>query len=62
MAVRLFEGKAHAVAYLQYRVAPHELINRIIGYMESKVGVQHLNRLHHAYMCFGAVLCSLIYV
>ncbi|KAM9334040.1 putative methyltransferase [Symphorus nematophorus] len=36
MAVRLFEGKTHAAAYLQYRVAPHELISTIMGYMEKK--------------------------
>ncbi|KAL7369569.1 hypothetical protein ABVT39_002192 [Epinephelus coioides] len=36
MAVCLFEGKDHAAAYLQYRVAPLELISRIMGYMEKK--------------------------
>ncbi|XP_049919281.1 putative methyltransferase DDB_G0268948 [Epinephelus moara] len=36
MAVRLFEGEDHAAAYLQYRVAPLELISRIMGYMEKK--------------------------
>lgn len=39
MAVRLFEGKDHAAAYLQYRIGPHELISRIMGYMEKKVSV-----------------------
>lgn len=37
MAVRLFEGKEHAASYLQYRVAPHELISTIVQYMEKKV-------------------------
>lgn len=36
MAVRLFEGKDHAAAYLQYRVAPRELISRIKGFMEKR--------------------------
>ncbi|XP_076580192.1 uncharacterized protein LOC143316239 [Chaetodon auriga] len=36
MAVRLFEGKDHAAAYLQYRVAPHELVSRIVKFMEKK--------------------------
>ncbi|XP_035533816.1 putative methyltransferase DDB_G0268948 [Morone saxatilis] len=36
MAVRLFEEKDHASAYLQYRVAPQELISRIMNYMEKK--------------------------
>ncbi|XP_071320949.1 putative methyltransferase DDB_G0268948 [Trachinotus anak] len=40
MAVRLFEGKQHAAAYLQYRVAPHELINRIMSFMEKKTEKQ----------------------
>lgn len=39
MALRLFEGKDHAAAYLQYRVSPHELICRIMDYMETKVSV-----------------------
>lgn len=39
MAVRLFEGKDHAAAYLQYRVAPLELISRIMSYMEKKVSL-----------------------
>ncbi|XP_074483365.1 putative methyltransferase DDB_G0268948 [Sebastes fasciatus] len=36
MAVRLFETKHHASAYLQYRVAPVELVNRIVSFMEKK--------------------------
>ncbi|XP_070711904.1 putative methyltransferase DDB_G0268948 [Pempheris klunzingeri] len=36
MAVRLYEAKDHAAAYLQYRVAPHELISRIMGFMGEK--------------------------
>uniref|UniRef100_A0A3Q3FFU9 Si:ch211-93g23.2 n=1 Tax=Labrus bergylta TaxID=56723 RepID=A0A3Q3FFU9_9LABR len=36
MAVKLFEGKDHAAAYLQYRVAPHELISRIMSFMETR--------------------------
>ncbi|KAA8579745.1 hypothetical protein FQN60_006838, partial [Etheostoma spectabile] len=36
MAVRVFEGKAHAAAYLQYRITPDELISRIMSYMEKK--------------------------
>lgn len=39
MAVRLFEGKEHAASYLQYRVAPRELISRIMSYMEKRVSV-----------------------
>ncbi|XP_068447051.1 uncharacterized protein [Clinocottus analis] len=35
MAVRAFEGKEHAAAYLQYRVAPKELISRIVSYMKE---------------------------
>ena len=40
MAVRLFEGKDHAAAYLQYRVTPHEIINIVMNYMKKKVSVQ----------------------
>ncbi|XP_068447004.1 putative methyltransferase DDB_G0268948 [Clinocottus analis] len=36
MAVRAFEGKDHAAAYLQYRVAPDELIHRIMSYMQNQ--------------------------
>ncbi|XP_045914689.1 putative methyltransferase DDB_G0268948 [Micropterus dolomieu] len=36
MTVRLFEGKDHATAYLQYRVAPHELISKIMSYVKKK--------------------------
>ncbi|XP_071775034.2 putative methyltransferase DDB_G0268948 [Centroberyx gerrardi] len=36
MAECLYEGKEHAAAYLKYRVAPHELIAKILGYMEEK--------------------------
>ncbi|XP_041835236.1 putative methyltransferase DDB_G0268948 [Melanotaenia boesemani] len=36
MAVRLFEGKDHAASYLQYRVAPQELISKIMDYMKKK--------------------------
>lgn len=36
MPVQLFEGKDHAAAYLQYRVAPHELISRIMSFMEKR--------------------------
>ncbi|XP_020483784.1 putative methyltransferase DDB_G0268948 [Labrus bergylta] len=36
MAVKLFEGKDHAAAYLQYRVAPDELISRIMSFMETR--------------------------
>uniref|UniRef100_A0A3B3WWS1 Methyltransferase type 11 domain-containing protein n=1 Tax=Poecilia mexicana TaxID=48701 RepID=A0A3B3WWS1_9TELE len=35
MAVRLFEGKDHAASYLQYRVTPHEIISKIMSYMEN---------------------------
>uniref|UniRef100_A0A672GF91 Si:ch211-93g23.2 n=1 Tax=Salarias fasciatus TaxID=181472 RepID=A0A672GF91_SALFA len=35
MAVRLFEGKDHAVAYLQYRVMPQELISVVMGHQPS---------------------------
>ncbi|XP_047211566.1 putative methyltransferase DDB_G0268948 [Girardinichthys multiradiatus] len=40
MAVRLFEGKNHAASYLQYRVAPHELISKIMSYMEKRTPSQ----------------------
>ncbi|KAM9327719.1 putative methyltransferase [Pholidichthys leucotaenia] len=36
MAVRLFEGQDIAAAYLQYRVAPKELINTIMSFMEKR--------------------------
>uniref|UniRef100_A0A3Q0TAF2 Si:ch211-93g23.2 n=1 Tax=Amphilophus citrinellus TaxID=61819 RepID=A0A3Q0TAF2_AMPCI len=36
MAVRLFEGKDHATAYLHYRVAPQELISTVMNFMEKK--------------------------
>ncbi|KAM4711447.1 LOW QUALITY PROTEIN: putative methyltransferase [Anableps anableps] len=36
MAVRLFEGKDHAASYLQYQVAPHELISKTMSYMEKR--------------------------
>ncbi|XP_068576000.1 uncharacterized protein, partial [Cebidichthys violaceus] len=31
-----FEGRDHAAAFLQYRVTPDELIDRIMSYMEKK--------------------------
>lgn len=37
MAVRLFEGKDHAAAYLQYRLAPQQLISRILNFVNKKV-------------------------
>nr|XP_046238835.1 putative methyltransferase DDB_G0268948 [Scatophagus argus] len=40
MAVRLFEGRDHAAAYRRYRVAPLELIDRIMNYMEKKTPKQ----------------------
>uniref|UniRef100_A0A8D0AYY7 Si:ch211-93g23.2 n=1 Tax=Sander lucioperca TaxID=283035 RepID=A0A8D0AYY7_SANLU len=40
MAVRVFEGKDHAAAYLQYRIAPDELISGIMSYMEKKTSSQ----------------------
>ncbi|TKS66595.1 putative methyltransferase [Collichthys lucidus] len=40
MALRLFEGNDHAAAYLQYRVSPHELICRIMDYMETMMPKQ----------------------
>lgn len=39
MAVRLFEAKDHAASYLRYRVSPHELITRIMDFMEEQVCV-----------------------
>ncbi|GLD63432.1 putative methyltransferase [Lates japonicus] len=42
MAVRLFESKKHAAAYLQYRVSPTELISTIMNYMEKKT-LKHFN-------------------
>ncbi|XP_027867496.1 trans-aconitate 3-methyltransferase-like isoform X2 [Xiphophorus couchianus] len=41
MAVRLFEGKDHAVSYLQYRVTPHEMISKIMSYVEQKTPQQY---------------------
>ncbi|KAM6893939.1 putative methyltransferase [Xenentodon cancila] len=41
MAVRLFEGKDHATSYLQYRVAPCELIGKIIAYMDQRTAEQN---------------------
>ncbi|XP_069020022.1 putative methyltransferase DDB_G0268948 [Embiotoca jacksoni] len=40
MAVRLFEGKDHAAAYLQFRVAPRELISVIVSYMGKRTPKQ----------------------
>ncbi|KAM8904569.1 putative methyltransferase [Spinachia spinachia] len=40
MAVRLFEGRDHAAAYLRYRVAPEELIDRIMSYVEKQTPKQ----------------------
>ncbi|XP_019747262.1 putative methyltransferase DDB_G0268948 [Hippocampus comes] len=37
MAFRFFEESAHVAAYLQYRVTPHELINKIIDFMGPKL-------------------------
>ncbi|XP_073318220.1 putative methyltransferase DDB_G0268948 [Pagrus major] len=36
MALRLYEGKAHAAGYLKNRVIPHEVISRMINYMKKK--------------------------
>ncbi|XP_047432075.1 uncharacterized protein si:ch211-93g23.2 [Mugil cephalus] len=36
MTRRLFEGKDHAAAYMQYRVAPQEMISIIMSYMEKR--------------------------
>ncbi|XP_073318668.1 putative methyltransferase DDB_G0268948 [Pagrus major] len=36
MAVRLFEGKDHAAAYLQYRITPHEIVSTVMKYMKKK--------------------------
>uniref|UniRef100_A0A8C2XC61 Si:ch211-93g23.2 n=1 Tax=Cyclopterus lumpus TaxID=8103 RepID=A0A8C2XC61_CYCLU len=36
MSVRLFEGRDHAAAYLQYRVTPDELISTVMSYMKNK--------------------------
>ncbi|TWW63964.1 putative methyltransferase DDB_G0268948 [Takifugu flavidus] len=36
MAVRRFEGKDHAAAYLQFRVAPQDLISRILKFVNQK--------------------------
>ncbi|KAM9828997.1 uncharacterized protein LOC133149838 [Syngnathus typhle] len=36
MAFRLFEESAHVAAYLQYRVTPYELINKIMDFMGPK--------------------------
>ncbi len=37
MAVRLFEGKNHAAAYLQYRVTPQELVSKVMNFMKERV-------------------------
>ncbi|XP_068612586.1 putative methyltransferase DDB_G0268948 [Brachionichthys hirsutus] len=36
MDKRLFEGRDHAAAYLKYRVAPHEVVDRITTFMHKK--------------------------
>lgn len=36
MAIRGYETKDHAAAYLQYRVAPVDLVNRIMSFMQKK--------------------------
>ncbi|XP_068612595.1 uncharacterized protein [Brachionichthys hirsutus] len=36
MAQRLFEGRDHAAAYLKYRVAPREVVDRIMTFMHKK--------------------------
>uniref|UniRef100_A0A3P9LK69 Si:ch211-93g23.2 n=1 Tax=Oryzias latipes TaxID=8090 RepID=A0A3P9LK69_ORYLA len=41
MAVRLFEAKNHAASYLRYRVSPHELITRIMDFMEEQTPKQY---------------------
>lgn len=41
MAVRLFEGKNHAAAYLQYRVTPQELVNKVMNYMKQRTSSQY---------------------
>lgn len=41
MAVRLFEGKNHATAYLQYRVTPQELVDKIMNYMKQKTSSKY---------------------
>lgn len=55
MELRQYEGKAHAAGYLKYRVAPHEVISRIISDIEKKVRFQHFNQLQYAYTCFGVI-------
>ncbi|CAN9498126.1 unnamed protein product [Ophioblennius macclurei] len=42
MAVRLFEKKDHAEAYLHFRVIPEELISIIMSYMEKRTKNLHL--------------------
>ncbi|XP_049610289.1 putative methyltransferase DDB_G0268948 [Syngnathus scovelli] len=37
MAFRLFEERDHVAAYLQYRLTPYELINKIMDFMEPKM-------------------------
>lgn len=60
MAVRLFEGKVHAAAYLQYRVRHHELISKIVDFMKKKVSVFKFSAFQQAatYSCV-VVLCYL---
>ncbi|XP_068165873.1 malonyl-[acyl-carrier protein] O-methyltransferase-like [Antennarius striatus] len=36
MARRLYEDRDHAAAYLKYRVAPREIVGKIITFMEKK--------------------------
>lgn len=55
MAVRLFEGDEHAAAYLQYRVAPQELISIVMSYVEKKVSA-----FSHVCMWLDAVLLLLL--
>ncbi|KAK7893666.1 hypothetical protein WMY93_022818 [Mugilogobius chulae] len=37
MAVRLFEEKHHASAYLKYRVTPHEMVRLIVRYAKQRM-------------------------
>lgn len=57
MAVRLFEGKDHAVSYLQYRVTPHEMISKIMSYVEQKVGLCYISGHRHRASKNGTINC-----
>lgn len=49
MAVRLFEERDHAEAYLKYRVTPNEVLHRIMTDVEKRVGCDERLNMFVAY-------------